>query len=478
VTRPSLDLAAVDAVFEEFWASSPAPGLAYGVVADGELVHFGGLGGLTVGGPAPSPDSVFRIASMTKSFTAAVLLALRDEGRLALDDPAARHVPELASLRGPTCDSPAVTLRHLATMTAGFPTDDPWGDRMLPMGSEEFDAIIARGFSFARPPGVGFEYSNLGYALLGRAIAAVSGRPYAEVVASRLLRPLGLTATGFEAPADDGDLAIGYRRRFAEEEATGDAWVALPFAAHGEFAAMGGLYSSVADLATWIGELTDAFPPRDDGEADRPLCRASRREMQQAQCRIPAVPVGPGGLLTSGYGLGLGVTHDPARGSLVGHPGGLPGFGSAMRWHPEAGVGVVALLNSTYAPAEPPVIAALDALVPPRVSAGAEEVWPETLAARDAVVGLLARWDDDVAARLFSVSLDEDKPLVLRREEVRRLRKRLGALRVDTAAGAESVSPAQFTWWMRATGGRLRVSISLTPTSPPVVQTLELTPVE
>jgi CubicO group peptidase (beta-lactamase class C family) len=120
----TLDLAAVDDVFAKFWASSPAPGLAYGVVAGGKLVHFGGLGGLTVGGPAPTPDSVFPIASMTRSSTAAALLALRDEGLLRLDDPAASYVPVLAALRGPTSDSRPITLRDLATMSAGFPTDD------------------------------------------------------------------------------------------------------------------------------------------------------------------------------------------------------------------------------------------------------------------------------------------------------------------------------------------------------------------
>jgi CubicO group peptidase (beta-lactamase class C family) len=475
--RSVLDPAAVDAVFARFWASSPAPGLAYGVVADGELVHFGGLGGLTVGGPVPTPDSVFRIASMTKSFTAAALLSVRDEGRLALDDPAATYVPGLADLRGPTSDSPAVTLRHLATMSAGFPTDDPWGDRQLRLLPGEFDAILARGLSFARAPGIAFEYSNLSYALLGRAIAAAAGEPYADVVAARLLRPLGLSSTFFEARAPDRvRLAVGHRRRFTVGAAAGDVWVALPFAGHGQFAAMGGLYSSVADLARWIGELTDAFPARDGDEVGHPLSRASRRELQQDQRRIPPAPVGPGGVLVGGYGLGLGVAHDPDRGDLVGHPGGLPGFGSAMRWHPATGVGVVALLNSTYAAAEVPVMEALDALVRVETSGLVEEVWPETLGARDDVVRLLADWDDALAARLFAACVDQDRPLELRRAEIARLRERLGTLSLDEATPATSVSPAQLSWWMKGPGGRLKVAISLSPESPPAVQMLELTP--
>jgi CubicO group peptidase (beta-lactamase class C family) len=107
------DFLAVDRVFAEFHAESPQPALAYGVVAGGQLIHSGGFGGLTVDGPLPSADSVFRIASMTKSFTAVCLLGLRDEGALSLDDPVSRYVPELTELAGPTADSPQLTLRSL-----------------------------------------------------------------------------------------------------------------------------------------------------------------------------------------------------------------------------------------------------------------------------------------------------------------------------------------------------------------------------
>ena len=482
----TLDLAAVDAVFADFWASSPAPGLAYGVVAGGRLVHFGGLGGLTVGGPAPTPDSVFRIASMTKSFTAAALLALRDDGLLKLGDPAADYVPVLAGLRGPTSDSRPVTLRDLATMSAGFPTDDAWGDRQLPLTSAEFDAVLARGLSFAYTPGTAFEYSNLGYAILGRAIATAAGSAHREVVTARLLQPLGLTSSVFEAQdVDRRRLALGHRREYAPADAEAEAgasWVELPFAGHGAFAAMGGLYSSVNDLARWIGELSDAFPARDDDEAGHPLCRASRREMQQVHRAIPPAAPGPAadgaceGLLCGGYGVGLAVTHDPLRGTLVGHPGGLPGFGSAMRWHPQTGVGVVALANSTYAAASGPVISALDALVAAPLHDPATDPWPETLAARDAVVRLLQSWDDELAARVFAANVDMDEPLERRRAAALRLRERLGDLSLDASAPPESLSPAQLTWWMVGPGGRLKVAISLSPESPPAIQTLELTP--
>jgi len=149
--------AAVDGLAEGFQRRGGQLGVAYGIVADGRLVHSGGWGERWLGGPTPDAGTVFRIASMTKSFTAAAVLALRDDGRLALDDPAEEFVPELRGLALPSPDSPRVSLRHLLTMTAGFPTDDPWGDRQQGLALAEFSAFLARGLSFAWAPGTRFE---------------------------------------------------------------------------------------------------------------------------------------------------------------------------------------------------------------------------------------------------------------------------------------------------------------------------------
>ena len=108
------------------------PGYAYGVIIDGRLARegFGGVRDLASNTPVDA-DTVFRIASMTKSFTAIAVLRLRDDGKLSLDDPAERYIPELASLRYPTADSPKITIRHLLNHAEGFPEDNPWGDQQL-----------------------------------------------------------------------------------------------------------------------------------------------------------------------------------------------------------------------------------------------------------------------------------------------------------------------------------------------------------
>ena len=179
--------AAADEVVASYQRGEGQPAVAYGIVAGGSLAHAGGVGESWLGGPPPGADTVFRIASMTKSFTASAVLALRDSGVLRLDDPVTDFVPELRGQPGVTADSPAISLRHLLTMTSGFPTDDPWGDRQQGTPLPDFAAILARGVRPAWAPGTRFEYSNLGYAVLGRVIAAVTQADYADFVRDRVL---------------------------------------------------------------------------------------------------------------------------------------------------------------------------------------------------------------------------------------------------------------------------------------------------
>src|ERR1700742_2895891 len=198
-TRAMVDFAHVDALAAGYHRRGGQPGLAYGIVIGGQLAHSGGLGERWLGGPPPDAGTVFRIASMTKSFTASAILALRDDGLLRLDDPAEQYVPELRGWVPASPDAAPVSIRHLLTMTAGFPTDDPWGDRQQGLPLEEFARFLAGGVRFNWAPGTRFEYSNLGYAILGRVITAVTGAAYPDYVRHRLLHPLGMMRTGYEA---------------------------------------------------------------------------------------------------------------------------------------------------------------------------------------------------------------------------------------------------------------------------------------
>ena len=469
------DHAAIDEVFANYHAKGLQPGLAYGVVRRGALVHAGGLGELDSSGSRPDADSVFRIASITKSFTAAAALALRDKGLLRLDDRVEEYVPEVAASHGPTSDSPALTVRDLLTMNAGFPTDDAWADRLLDLPSTDFTALLRSRPRFAWAPGTEFEYSNLGYAIMGRVIAAAADRSFGDVVTSLLLRPLGLPSTFFSAEeAVACSFAHGHRRVV-------DRWERVRFERDGAFGSMGGLFSSVRDLSRWVAGFTDAFPPRDDPEGGHPLARATRREMQRAQTVIsPPLPfpqlADASPPTVGGYGYGLFVVHHPRHGLIVGHPGGLPGFGSCVIWQPFSGVGIVALANATYAPVGAPAMAALETLLSAVGPSAPRAIpWPETLAAQADVVKLLEAWDHDLAAGIFSANVDLDEPLTSRRATIEQLRQELAGLEPDSSAPIEVRTPAAVAWWMRGLRGRVMIEIEMTPERPPKVQTLTLT---
>ena len=503
------DFAAADAIVGDLFARGGQPAIAYGIVAGGELVHSAGFGARVLGAAPPDANTVFRIASMSKSFTASAILLLRDAGGLALDDPAAQYVPELAGWTYGSADAAPVTIRQLLTMTAGFPTDDPWGDRQQGLPITAFDQLLAAGVSFNWAPGTRFEYSNLGYAILGRVLTMASGVLYDEFIRTRLLAPLGLSRTGFNADEfGQENLAVGYRHGPG-------GWAEVPFDPYGAFAPMGGVFSTVADLARWVAGFAAAFPPdgaaaagdgAGTGEDAHPLRPASRRQMQLPQAatgwraagRLPGGPPAP----PEYYGFGLFVDEDPSLGRVVSHSGGYPGFGSNMRWHPATGIGVIALGNGTYAPMSPLTGLVLDALVPsssayqvalapaatPADKAGAP--WPQTLAAQEKVNRLLANWAATATATatdanadgdagldldaLFTENVALDGPYNERRHTIGLIRERIGDFTADRNRAAESDTPAHRRWWLTGENGTVQAQIQLSPEREPRVMSVTL----
>ena len=385
--------AALDGLAAAAQVSCGSTALAWGVVLDGRLAMAGGVGATS--------RTVFRIASMTKSFTAATVLALRDAGELRLDD----EVPLLA---GRARDGGLAAHHATATCSrwaSGLPEDDPWADRHMDMTAAEVATLVAGGLVFAHPTGTRFEYSNLGYVLLGDRSADTT---------ARLLEPLGMRRTSWTEPSHDD-------------------WARAPDGApigHGAFAGMGGLWSCVEDIATWVAWLDDAFPARDDPDGG-PLRRSSRREMQQVHRWR-----GPDG----GYGFGLGLLHDERFGTIVSHSGGLPGYGSNMRWLPGRRVGVITLANATYAPMgslAQDMLGVLDdgGLVPPAPTVAVPA--PLQLAA-DGLVALLQAWDDGAADELFADNVALDEPYEQRAGAAARLVAEHGSLRIERVVATSS----------------------------------------
>lgn len=475
LARLSTAFPEIDRLMHGFAERTRVPGIAYGIIVDGKLAHLGMAGYRDLASKTPVDSaSVFRIASMTKSFTALAILQLRDEGRLGLDDPAERYVPELARVRYPTSDAPRITIRHLLSHSAGFPEDNPWGDRQLAATEEEMTRLLQSGFPLSTAPGTAYEYSNFGFAILGRIVANVSGMPYPRYLRERVLQPLGMQATTLEAAAVPPlYLAHGYRWQ-------DDAWLEEAQLPDGAFGPMGGMLTSIEDLARWVAFMLDAWPPRDDAETG-PLRRASVREMQQVARYSGAAAVydsttGTVVLGAGGYGYGLRVRQSCLFRSIVTHSGGLPGFGSLMLWLPDYGVGIVALGNRTYtgwggvADQALDLLARTGALLP-----RAPEPAPVLLERRDQVSRLIARWDDALADRLAAMNLFLDESRDRRRAAIERLVRQAGeGCRNEGDLQAENALRGQ--WRMRCRNSDLLVSITLAPTEPAGVQSLQVTP--
>jgi CubicO group peptidase (beta-lactamase class C family) len=289
-------------------------------------------------------------------------------------------------------------------MSAGMATDDPWADRHLDATAEFMNEVYANGVHFAGRTGELFEYSNLGFAMIGRVVRTVTGRDVRDHVDERLLGPLGMTHTSWERPRG----AVAEPHRLRDGVAVRDDVEPL---GDGEIAPMGGLWSTVDDLVRWMAWLDGA---NDDADW---LRASSRREMQRIQNYFGSATL-DGAAAPSGYGFGLLVRDDPTIGMVAGHSGGLPGYGSNMRWKRGAGVGVVGLANITYAPMSTFTHRALLALAQGG-HAGVETspVDPLLLERAHALVALFERWDDEAARSLFADNVALDEALDRRRAD-------------------------------------------------------------
>ena len=473
LARLSSTFPEIDRVFRQHAEREHIPGGVWAIVIDGKVAHIGVTGLRDIDKKAPvDSNSVFRIASMTKSFTAMAILKLRDQGKLALEDPAEKWVPELARLKYPTTDAPKITIRHLLSHATGFPEDNPWGDQQLAVTNAEMSRMMSDGIPFSNPPGVAYEYSNYGFAILGRIVTKASGMPYRRYISENILRPLGMTSTTLEpAQVSAARIAQGYRW----EDQT---WKLEPQLPDGAFGSMGGMLTSARDLGIYVGAFLAAWPPR-DGPETGPVRRASLREMQQIHRPRPANAArsadGTLSLNSGGYGFGLGISGNCDFAHIVAHTGGLPGFGSIMRWLPEYGVGIIAFGNRTYAGWGGPTNDAFSLMLK---TGALEPRMPQpspVLVARKAQVSrLITRWNNALADSIAAVNLFMDASRDRRKANIDTLLKSAGACRA--ANNFDVVENAlRGQWTIPCERGALRVSITLAPTMPPLVQFLEVT---
>jgi CubicO group peptidase (beta-lactamase class C family) len=463
---------AIDAHFRRFQQTAHAPGLVYGIVRDGKLVHVSAMGVQDLETRRPvDAQTLFRIASMSKAFTALAILKLRDAGKLTLDQLAETYVPELRAWRYPTSDSPRIRVRDLLSHVGGFVTDDPWGDRQQVLPEADFTRMLRDGVPFTRAPQTAYEYSNFGFALLGRIVTNVSGQPYKDYIEQEIMRPLGMTSTGYDIFASEkARRAIGYRW---ENEAFGRE----PDMAHGVFGAMGGVQTSANDYARWVAFLLAAWPPR-DGAEEGPAKRATVREMSQGLNFLQAARR-PGSsnaacMQAQAYGMGLRIAIDCEAGLTLAHGGGYPGYGSYVLLFPEQGIGVFAFANRTYAG---PTGAVWDAAMELRnggwftgrtlgVSAALAQMYRAAGAMFEA--GTI-----DPGRHMLAMNFLMDRSEENWKREFAQLKGETGACRTDTPITATGAMAGAFTWVCER--ANLNGSLLLAPTNPPTIQALRLT---
>jgi len=300
------------AVLARIQVEGRLPSIVAGIIRDGGLVWSAGYGDVS----GDHLDLQYKIGSITKTITAVLVLQLVEEGRIGLDDAASSVLGEV----GYADRSVRMLLAHNAGVQAE--PQGPWWERSEGGGFADL-AVANDGSGAVWEPGHRFHYSNLSYALLGELVARLRGEPWWESVQERVLRPLGMTRTTYqaEAPHARGFSVHPYANTLTPE----------PLPDTGAMAPAGQLWSTVADLATYARFLLDGHP--------EVLPRARLEDAMTPQSGSAA------GGLNSAHGLGFQLCAG-GSGTLVGHSGSMPGFVATCFVDRIRRTGAVALSNA------------------------------------------------------------------------------------------------------------------------------------
>lgn len=329
--RPIADR--VEAAARAEYDKNPHGALSVALIAQGKIVWTGHYG--HVNGPesaAPTGTTLYRLGSITKSFTALMLLKLEGDDKCALSDPIGKYVPEFKSVPNQPPSGAQPTLIELATHTSGLAREPEAQDQFASGSVGEWEATLSRmipNIRYAAEPGSVYNYSNVGYALLGSALAKAAGVSYTRYVSEQILKPLRMDDTVFElTPELRARLAIGHQFQGGVDDTT---LPAHELEGRGYRVPNGGLFSTLDDLARWT-----RFQMGDAGQTV-----FDPKELRAAQQRL--ITTRPN--LDEGYGVG---TQFKKFGETVvwGHNGGTPGYRSDFLFDPRARIGIVMLRSA------------------------------------------------------------------------------------------------------------------------------------
>ena len=315
-------------------------GTAFGIVVAGETIVADGFGFADTEGATPArADHLFRIGSITKPVTAMAMLRLVHLGKARFGDPVTTFVPELEQVQNPFSWTPGPSIFQLATMTAGLAREPEDLPRYLVGAPEDwldtaFRALEATSFEYE--PGTRYQYSNIGYAMLGAAVERAAGEPFMAHVAENLLAPLGMDSSAFfPTPELEDRIAEGLT---VEDDGSLDAETpAREHAGRGYKVPNGALYSTVEDLGMFLRFLTGA-----EGEPFDGVIPAAFRQENLTKAFAT-------GDLSSGYGFGFMARRledsDGNAFTAYGHGGSVAGYRAAAWIEPETDAAVILLRN-------------------------------------------------------------------------------------------------------------------------------------
>ncbi|MCP4263783.1 MAG: serine hydrolase [Planctomycetes bacterium] len=320
----------LEAWIESQMAYKGWPGLSIGIVYDQKLIWSKGFGYADVEKKTPAtPDTIYRIASNSKMFTSIAIMKLRDEGKLQLDDPVAKHLSWF-KIKNKHPDAPVITIRHLLTHTSGLPREAAfpyWTDFKFPTREQIIEKLPEQETIY--PSENKWKYSNLAFTLAGEIVSAVSNESYTEYIHKQIIEPLGMSSTSVIIPDEHKSrLATGYGRRMPD----GSRQI-MPFTDCKGLTPAGNMSSTVKDLARfafWQFRLRESVGTE--------IVKASTlKEMQRVHWLFPD--------WKTGWGLGFMIVHKEAR-DIVEHGGHVGGYQTEIAISPKEKVAVIVLVNA------------------------------------------------------------------------------------------------------------------------------------
>jgi D-alanyl-D-alanine carboxypeptidase len=330
----SARLAELDSTVTADFAQHPVGSVTIGVVSANQLIWTKSYGNADMENHEPAAkDTVYRLGSITKMFTALMLEQLVDSNKVHLSDPVEKYFPDLNTVQGRFPGAPPITLIQLATHTSGLGREPDDVDKYVHGGVSDWEKTLIAALPHVHyifEPGTRYSYSNIGYAVLGAALARAAGQPYLDYVPQHVFEPLGMTHSAVElTPRVLPQLSKGYQM---DGKAVDADTPQREQAGRGYKVPNGAIYTTVGDLARFCSFLMGYGPDA--------VLKTGSLQRYQYQLAIPS-----NSQLTRGYGLGFELTRQDSY-LAFGHTGAVAGYQAALEINRDAEIGVIVLTNS------------------------------------------------------------------------------------------------------------------------------------